>query len=78
MDSGSLLVLHGGAAESGLRGRGAIWRSRNGRAGLRWTRRWSSSCCAGQLIDRLLAEVDEFSGNAAQHDDQTIIVLGVK
>ena len=47
-------------------------------AGLRWARRWSSSCCAGQLIDRLLAEVDEFSENVAQHDDQTIIVLEVK
>ena len=33
---------------------------------------------AAQVIERLLDEVDRFCGAGEQHDDQTIVVLGVE
>ncbi len=33
---------------------------------------------ADQLLKEILAKVDEFVGDAAQHDDVTVIVVGVE
>ena len=37
-----------------------------------------SGAGSADLIDRLLAEVDTFSGKTEQADDQTIVALGAK
>lgn len=38
----------------------------------------TESMTAESLLQKIISRVDEFAGKAAQHDDLTIIVLGVK
>jgi sigma-B regulation protein RsbU (phosphoserine phosphatase) len=38
----------------------------------------TESMTAEDLLEKIVFSVDEFAGKAAQHDDLTIIVLGVE